>query len=268
MTTWRPSPKLRLGPELASAVVTGCQRKAITCARPRAPRCTRPSSLRLQPDSLCCWQPGPASRRSSCARPHFDEPSSYRVRGIVRALQPHGCEIVLYNVDAPDIARRRWSKHHGSAPSADHLSLPPRADEGERLARAQFPIVFVDTSHPRCRVRRRRPRGGRMATDYLLSLGHERCAFIGEPERNPFGFVSSRNREAGVAGASPSPAWHSNDGSGKDAPAPPSGRGTTRAKLFAMPSRRRRSSPPPTSRRSASSRRHVSRRRRCPVTCW
>ena len=40
-----------------------------------------------------------------------------------------------------------------------------------------------------------------MATDYLLSLGHERIAFIGEPERNPFGFVSSRNREAGVAGA-------------------------------------------------------------------
>ena len=40
--------------------------------------------------------------------PHFDEPSSYqRLRGIVRALQPHGLEIVLYNVDAPDRARRR-----------------------------------------------------------------------------------------------------------------------------------------------------------------
>jgi len=34
-----------------------------------------------------------------------------------------------------------------------------------------------------------------------VSLGHERIAFIGEPERNPFGFVSSRNREAGFADA-------------------------------------------------------------------
>src|SRR5262245_49545484 len=32
--------------------------------------------------------------------PHFDEPSSYqRLRGIVRAVQPHGLEVVLYNVD-------------------------------------------------------------------------------------------------------------------------------------------------------------------------
>ena len=136
--------------------------------------------------------------------PYFDEPSSYqRLRGIVRALQPHGLEIVLYNVDAPDRARRRLVElPRQPLDGLIILSLPLRPDEGDRLARAPFPIVLVDTSHPALpSVVIDDRKGGRMATDYLLSLGHERIAFIGEPERNPFGFVSSRNREAGFAGA-------------------------------------------------------------------
>ena len=60
--------------------------------------------------------------------------------------------------------------------------------------------MLVDTSHPALpSVVVDDRAGGRIATDYLLSLGHERIAFIGEPERNPFGFVSSRDREAGYA---------------------------------------------------------------------
>ena len=58
--------------------------------------------------------------------PHFDEPSTYqRLRGIVRALQPHGLEVVLYNVDAPDrapsalggssTASARWADHRLAA---------------------------------------------------------------------------------------------------------------------------------------------------------
>ena len=43
--------------------------------------------------------------------------------------------------------------------------------------------------------------GGRLATDHLIALGHERIAFIGEPIRNPFGFVSSALREEGFRAA-------------------------------------------------------------------
>ena len=134
--------------------------------------------------------------------PHFDESSSYqRLRGIVRALQPHGLEIVLYNVDAPDRARRRLLEvPRHQLDGLIILSLPLRAEEGDRLAQAGFPTVLVDTSHPALpSVVVDDRAGGRIATDYLLSLGHERIAFIGEPERNPFGFVSSRDREAGYA---------------------------------------------------------------------
>ncbi|MEP6661083.1 MAG: LacI family DNA-binding transcriptional regulator [Acidimicrobiales bacterium] len=136
--------------------------------------------------------------------PYFDEASSYqRLRGIVRALQPHGLEIVLYNVDAPDRARRRLVEvPRHPLDGLIIISLPLRSDEGDRLAHAPFPIVLVDTSHPALpSVVVDDCRGGRIATEYLLSLGHERIAFIGEAERNPFGFVSSRNREAGFAGA-------------------------------------------------------------------
>ena len=67
---------------------------------------------------------------------------------------------------------------------------------------AQFPTVLIDTSHsalPSVVIDDRN--GGRIATEHLLSLGHERIAFIGEPERNPFGFVSSRYRQEGYADA-------------------------------------------------------------------
>ena len=131
--------------------------------------------------------------------PFFDEPSSYqRLRGIVQSLQPHDLEIVLYNVDTPDHAHRRLLEvPRHQLEGLIILSLPLRTDEGNRLAVAQFPTVLIDTLHaalPSVVIDDRN--GGRIATEHLLTLGHERIAFIGEPERNPFGFVSSRHRES------------------------------------------------------------------------
>ena len=69
--------------------------------------------------------------------PFFDEPSSYqRLRGIVQSLQPHGLEIVLYNVDAPDRARRRLVEvPRHQLDGLIIIALPLRSDEGDRLAR-------------------------------------------------------------------------------------------------------------------------------------
>jgi len=77
--------------------------------------------------------------------PYFDEPSSYqRLRGIVRAVQLHGLEIVLYNVDAPDRARSRLLEvPRHQLDGLIIISLPLRSDEGDRLAKAPFPIVLV-----------------------------------------------------------------------------------------------------------------------------
>jgi DNA-binding LacI/PurR family transcriptional regulator len=132
--------------------------------------------------------------------PHFDEPSSYqRLRGIVKALQPHGLEIVLYNVDAPDRARSRIAelpRHRLDGLLV--ISLPLDDRDGERLASAPFPTVLIDTGHRSLpSVQTDDVAGGRLATEHLISLGHERIGFIGEPARNPFGFTSALHREHG-----------------------------------------------------------------------
>jgi DNA-binding LacI/PurR family transcriptional regulator len=137
--------------------------------------------------------------------PFFDEPSTYeRLRGIVGRLQPHGFEVVLFNVDSPDSARARIMEvpRHPLLDGLIVISLPLRADEGQRLASARFPTVLVDTVHPALpSVRIDDREGGRLATDHLIALGHERIAFVGEPSRNPFGFVSSALREEGFRSA-------------------------------------------------------------------
>jgi LacI family transcriptional regulator len=148
--------------------------------------------------------------------PFFDEPSSYqRIRGIVHAMQPYGLEIVLYNVDAPDRARDRLAdlpRHNLDGLIV--VSLPLLDGDGGRLAEARFPTVLVDTYHPSLpSVVIDDVRGGRMATEHLLALGHERVGFVGEAPRNPFGFVSSARREEGfvaamtAAGLSEGPAY-------------------------------------------------------------
>ena len=136
--------------------------------------------------------------------PFFDEPSSYhRMRGIVRALQPHGLEVVLYNVDAPDRARARLMElPRRNLNGLVVVSLPLSDADGLRLAEARFPTVLVDTFHPALpSVVIDDVHGGHLATEHLLALGHTRIGFVGEPARNPFGFVSSSRREEGYRSA-------------------------------------------------------------------
>ena len=137
--------------------------------------------------------------------PFFEEPSVFqRMRGIVSRLQPNGFEVVLYNVDAPERARRLLMElpASGRVDGLIVITLPLRADEGERLAEAPFPTVLVDTWHPALpSVSIDDVAGGRLATSHLLDLGHERIAFIGEPPRNPLWFVASRLREQGYSEA-------------------------------------------------------------------
>jgi DNA-binding LacI/PurR family transcriptional regulator len=131
----------------------------------------------------------------------FEGQSAYeRLRGIVSRLQPHGFEVVLDIVDSPERARERLMElpRNRQLDGLIVMSLPLRLDEGERLANARFPTVLVDTAHPALpSVTIDDREGGRMSTRHLLDLGHDRVAFVGEPPRNPFGFIASRYREEG-----------------------------------------------------------------------
>lgn len=131
----------------------------------------------------------------------FDEPSAYqRLRGIVNRLQPHRLEVVLYNIASPAQARETVVEisGHDVLEALIVISLPLTGAEAERLVRAPFPVMLVDTWAPGlptvCIDDRR---GGAIATEHLIDLGHRRIAFVGEPPNNPFGFVSSARREHG-----------------------------------------------------------------------
>lgn len=131
----------------------------------------------------------------------FDEPSAYqRLRGIVERLQPHHLEVVLYNIASPVQARETVLEisQHDVLEALIVVSLPLTDTEADVLGAAPFPVVLVDTwakGLPTVCIDDRK--GGAIATQHLLDLGHRRIAFVGEPPDNPFGFVSSARREDG-----------------------------------------------------------------------
>ncbi len=120
-----------------------------------------------------------------------------RLRGVVSALRSTAYELVLYDVETP--AQRdhqlRGLGRRGRTDGAIIVSFPLRSEEAAPLVRARMPTVLLDTEHPELpSVAVDDLDGGYVATRHLLQLGHRRIAFVGDLERNPFGFTSSARR--------------------------------------------------------------------------
>jgi DNA-binding LacI/PurR family transcriptional regulator len=106
--------------------------------------------------------------------PFFDEPSAYlRLRGIVARLQPHGLNIVLYNIASPAQSR----DHIDHLLRAEHLvaiiviSLPLADADARQFALRRSPTVLLDTASPHLpSVGIDDRAGGSMATNHLLQL--------------------------------------------------------------------------------------------------
>lgn len=126
-----------------------------------------------------------------------------RLRGVDAVLGDSGFDLVIYNVETID-KRERYLSGLARPQRTDGLlvlSLPLRDGDVERLASAAIPVVVVDAHAPAveglAHVVGDDIRGGRLATDHLLQLGHRRIAYLGDEFDNPFGFTSSRHRFAG-----------------------------------------------------------------------
>ncbi len=133
--------------------------------------------------------------------PFFYEPSFVeRLHGIVAQLATFGYDTVLHNVESPAHASEKLMELPRSRSVAGLIvvSLPVGAADAARLRAAAFPTVLVDTWHPELpSVRIDDRRGGSLATQHLIDMGHERIAFIGEPPHNAFGFTAGALREEG-----------------------------------------------------------------------
>jgi LacI family transcriptional regulator len=133
--------------------------------------------------------------------PFFTHASAVeRLRGVVAGLDGSRYDLVLFNVESP-VHRDEHLASLTRRDRADGLlvvSLPPIPAEMTRLMKAGLPVVLLDTRSPGLpAVVTDDVEGGRIATRHLLSLGHERIAFLGDDPDNPFGFTSSADREAG-----------------------------------------------------------------------
>jgi len=133
--------------------------------------------------------------------PFLTNPSPIeRVRGIVTELAQSSFDLALFDVESAGRQERAFRLLADSHRTDGLLivSLVPPAEEVRRMramgidavlvdARADgLPAVVVDDVH-----------GGRLATRYLVELGHRRIAFIGDKPADEFRFHSSRDRTIG-----------------------------------------------------------------------
>jgi DNA-binding LacI/PurR family transcriptional regulator len=155
------------------------------------------------------YRPSPIARSLSLRRTHvigvvvpfFTSPSAVeRVRGIASVLASSPYDLMLFDVESEDRREHAFQVFDRGDRSDGLLlvSLVPPDDEVERLRSARLPCVLVDAPHPAFpNVVIDDVRGGELATQHLIELGHSRIAFIGDKPPDPYRFASSRDRTRG-----------------------------------------------------------------------
>lgn len=155
------------------------------------------------------YRPNPLARGLSTGRcqtlgvmvPFFTHASAVeRLRGVAAALDGSRYDLVLFNVETT-VHRDEHLATLTRRDRADGLlimSLLPPPASLDRLTTSGVPIVLLDAEAPGMpAVVTDDVAGGRLATQHLVDLGHERIAFIGDDPDNPLGFVAGSSREEG-----------------------------------------------------------------------
>lgn len=155
------------------------------------------------------YQPNPLAQRSSLRKtlalavivPFFTRPSFVeRLRGIEAAVAEREYDLVVYNVETPEMRDASFRKvaRRQRVDGLIIMSLSPGDDDVENFRKANIPVVLVDARHPQLNhVIVDDIAGGELATRHLIDLGHKRIAFLGDKIENPFNFVSSHHRYLG-----------------------------------------------------------------------
>jgi len=123
-----------------------------------------------------------------------------RLAGVLSVLDEQGFDGLVYNVETPDDRDRQLSaladRHR--ADGMVTVSIPLRREQVAALEAQGMPLVMVDADCPGVsRVVVDNVAGGRMATEYLIGLGHTRIAFVGDQPNKAMGFVSTSRRLSG-----------------------------------------------------------------------
>ena len=103
------------------------------------------------------------------------------LKGIQSALSNSAYDMILYNVESPDktdLFLKRTLKER-RVDGVILISLDISEKDVQRFLKAQFPIVLVDRSHDRLEsIIVQNKAGAYLATEYLISLGHQCIGMI------------------------------------------------------------------------------------------
>jgi DNA-binding LacI/PurR family transcriptional regulator len=157
------------------------------------------------------YSPSQAARKFSLGKtliisiiiPFFTRPSFVeRLRGVDSVLSPSQYDFIVYNVDSPE----KRDQFFNQVPRKDRsdgviiIGLSITDEYVSHFRRNDIPVVLVDSKHPALSsVAEDSVQGGDDATQHLISLGHERIAYIDDILNDPLIHTSnaSRNRLIG-----------------------------------------------------------------------
>ncbi len=155
------------------------------------------------------YTPHPAARQLSSGKtfnigaiiPFFTRPAAVeRLRGVMSVIAPSEYDFTLFSVET-SAQRKEQLKDVPRRGRVDGLiifSCPPTLREAQRIAASGIPTVLIDGYHPdlNC-IYIDNVAGGYTATKHLISLGHRRIGYLGDPIDDPIGFFVSRDRFQG-----------------------------------------------------------------------
>ncbi len=154
------------------------------------------------------YRPNPLARGLSRGRcqtvgvivPFFTQASAVeRLRGVVSAMDRSRYDLVLFDVESPEHRDEHVATlNRQRADGLLVMSMPLPASDLHRVAATGMSVVLVDSRYDGfTSVVTDDVAGGELATRHLIDLGHRRIGFMGDAPDNPFGFISSSDREDG-----------------------------------------------------------------------
>jgi len=127
-----------------------------------------------------------------------------RLRGVQEALLDSGYDLIPFSVGSPEMRDSRLYDlaNRSRTDGLLIISMPINDQQVERIINNDMPVVLIDSDKPEfSRVNVDDQEGGRIATEHLINLGHEKIAFISSHLENPLQFSSTLNRFHGYCKA-------------------------------------------------------------------
>jgi LacI family transcriptional regulator len=142
-----------------------------------------------------------ASGRIGVLAPFLTYPSFVqRLRGVATALRDSPYELVIYHVDS-SARRDGYLDSLSVTRRLDGLivmSLPFADATARRLVAHGLETVLIELSHSSfSSIEIDDEAGGRMAAEYFVGKGHQRCAFVGDTDLPDYAIRASDKRLAG-----------------------------------------------------------------------